>query len=111
MGGGKSVSLKGRAGERADEEEAGEGMRWGEKGLEFLTVSKLEIRGSPSSQSFQMMQGKKKKLVPPGNLNAFCYLLLWGKLPLVHNTGIYENTQHKVSLKNPYASMPHIYQV
>ena len=27
MGGGKSVSLKGRAGERADEEEAGEGMR------------------------------------------------------------------------------------
>lgn len=42
-----------------DEEEAGEGMRWGEEGLEFLTVSKLEIRGSPSSQSFQMVQEKK----------------------------------------------------
>lgn len=64
MGGGKSVSLKGRAGERADEEEAGEGMRWGEEGLEFLTVSKLEIRGSPSSQSFQMVQGGKKKIGP-----------------------------------------------
>lgn len=68
-------------------------MRWGEQGLEFLTVSKLEIRGSPHPNLSRWCRGKKKKkLVPPGNLNAFCYLLLWGKLPLVHNTGIYENT-------------------
>lgn len=41
--------LEGEGRSGGDEEEAGEGMRWGEEGLEFLTVSKLEIRGSPSS--------------------------------------------------------------
>ena len=63
-----------------DGEEAGEGMRWGEEGLEFLTVSKLEIRGSPSSQSFQMVQ-ETKKLVPPGNLNAFVTCFCGGNYP------------------------------
>lgn len=36
-------------------------MRWGEQGLEFLTVSKLEIRGSPHPNLSRWCREKKKK--------------------------------------------------
>lgn len=63
------------------EEEAGEGMRWGEEGLEFLTVSKLEIRGSPSSQSFQMVQEKKKNWSHQETLMHFVTCFCGGNYP------------------------------
>lgn len=56
-------------------------MRWGEQGLEFLTVSKLAIRGSPSSQSFQDGTGEKKNWSHQETLMHFVICFCGGNYP------------------------------
>ena len=50
-----------------------------ETGPELFVVFKLEIGGPSLIQIFPDGAGENS---PTGNLNACCYLLLWGKLPL-----------------------------